>query len=193
LKILTLFDLADADGAAEVCGLYEEGVGEGFFDEAGGLFGVGAPLAAEDCDVRGLREAGGEEHALHGILVHAGGGAEDAGADIGDVGELEETLDGAVFAEGAVEDGEDDIYAGSRAGFCGGCGDGEGFFAGVCRGGGFAEEGLGVAACEPAALLGDAELDDVVLLAVDCFKDGAGGTEGDFVLAALAAKQNAYA
>jgi hypothetical protein len=42
-------------------------------------------------------------------LVHAGGGAEHAGADVGDVGEFEEALDGAVFAEGAVEDGEDDV------------------------------------------------------------------------------------
>ena len=49
------------------------------------------------------------EEALHHVLVHAGGGAEDTGADVGDVGELEEALDGAVFAEGAVEDGEDDV------------------------------------------------------------------------------------
>ena len=60
-------------------------------------------------DVRGLREAGGGEEMLHGVFVHAGGGAEDAGADVGDVGEFEEALDGAVFAEGAVEDGEDDV------------------------------------------------------------------------------------
>ena len=55
----------------------------------------------------GLREAGGGEELLHGGLVHAGGGAENAGAYVGDVGEFEEALDGAVFAEGAVEDGED--------------------------------------------------------------------------------------
>ena len=75
------------------------------------LAGVGAPLGAEEGDVRGEGKAGGEEHALHGVFVHAGGGAEDAGADVGDVGELEEALDGAVFAEGAVEDGEDYVDA----------------------------------------------------------------------------------
>ncbi len=57
--------------------------------------------------MRGLGEAGGGEELLHGGLVHAGGGAEDAGADVGYVGEFEEALDGAVFAEGAVEDGKD--------------------------------------------------------------------------------------
>ena len=59
--------------------------------------------------MRGLGQAGGGEELLHDVLVHAGGGAEDAGADVGDVGKLEEALDGAVFAEGAVEDGEDDV------------------------------------------------------------------------------------
>ena len=63
-----------------------------------------------------LRQAGGGEELLHDGLVHAGGGAEDAGADVGDVGEFEEALDGAVLAEGAVEDGEDDVEGlGERA------------------------------------------------------------------------------
>ena len=81
-------------------------------------FGIGAPLGAEQGDVRGLGQAGGGEEPLHGVLVHGGGGAEDAGADVGDVGEFEEALDGAVFAEGAVEDGEDDVEARVRGLFC---------------------------------------------------------------------------
>ena len=101
--------LADADGAAEVSGLDEDGIGEGLFDEADGAFGVGAPLAAQQRDVRRLWQAGGGEETLHGVLIHGGGGAEDAGADVGDVRELEESLDGAIFAEGAVQDGKDDI------------------------------------------------------------------------------------
>ena len=40
-------DFADADGGAEIRGFYEERVGEGFFDELGAAFGVGAPFAAE--------------------------------------------------------------------------------------------------------------------------------------------------
>ena len=103
-------------------GLTKSGIGEGFFDELDAAFGVGAPLGAEEGDVGGLRQAGGGEEALHGVLVHAGGGAEDAGADVGDVGELEEALDGAVFAEGAVEDGEDDVERGRRGWWIGGRG-----------------------------------------------------------------------
>jgi len=40
--------------------------------------------------VRRQGEASGGEKALHGVLVHARGGAEDSGAYVGDVGELEE-------------------------------------------------------------------------------------------------------
>ena len=57
---------------------------------------------------------GGEE-ALHDVLVHAGGRAEDTGADVGDSGEFEETLDGAVFAEGSVKNREDDVEAERRS------------------------------------------------------------------------------
>ena len=54
-------------------------------------------------------QAGLREEALHRVLVHAGCGAENAGADVGDAGQLEESLDGAVFAESAVQDGKDDV------------------------------------------------------------------------------------
>src|SRR5665213_1362109 len=103
------FYLADADRGAEVRGLYEDGVGEGLFEKADALFGVGAPLGAQQGDVRRKGEAGGEEEALHGVFVHAGGRAENSGTDVSNVGKLEQALDGAVFAESAVEDGEDDV------------------------------------------------------------------------------------
>ena len=43
------------------------------------------------------------------------------------------------------------------------------------------------------ALLGDADGDDVVLLAVDGVEDGVGGEERDFVLAGAAAEEDADA
>ena len=52
---------------------------------------------------------------------------------------------------------------------------------------------MGGVGLEPAALLGDADFDHVVLLAVDGFEDGVGGAERDFVLAALAAEEDADA
>ena len=64
--------------------------------------------------MRGLGQAGGGEETLHGVLVHGGGGAENARADVGDVGQLEEALDGSVLAEGAVQHGEDDVERGGE-------------------------------------------------------------------------------
>ena len=54
-------------------------------------------------------KAGGAEQSLHDVFVHAGGGAQHSGADVGNVGEFEQALDGAVFAKCAVQDGKDDV------------------------------------------------------------------------------------
>jgi len=149
-----------------------------------------------------LRQASGGEELLHGGLVHAGGGAEDAGADIGNVGEFEEALDGAVFAEGAVQDGEDDVKGlGESAAlldeFSAGVelnGFAAGLFAQGWRGFCFTgEQVLGIAGCDPSSLLGDADGDDLVLRLVDGLEDGGGGEEGDLVLAGAAAEENADA
>ena len=54
-------------------------------------------------------QARGKEEALHRFFVHAGGRAENSGADVGESGQLEEALDGAIFAERTVQHGEDNI------------------------------------------------------------------------------------
>ena len=113
-QLAAIVDLADADRGAEVGGLDEERIAQRLFDEPGDAFWVGTPLAAQQGDVRCLGQAGGGEETLHGVLVHGGGGAENTGADVGDVGQLEETLDGSVLAEGAVQDGEDDVERGGE-------------------------------------------------------------------------------
>ena len=46
---------------------------------------------------------------LHDRLVHADRRGEHAGADVGQVGQLEQPLDGAVLAVRAVQDREDDV------------------------------------------------------------------------------------
>ena len=46
---------------------------------------------------------------LHHLLVHGDGGRHDARADVGQVGQFEQSLHGAVLAEGAVQDGEDHV------------------------------------------------------------------------------------
>src|SRR5436190_687607 len=49
------------------------------------------------------------QHGLAEILVHAERGGGDACADVGNSRELEQPLDGAVLAEGPVEDREHDV------------------------------------------------------------------------------------
>ena len=61
------------------------------------------------------------------------------------------------------------------------------------RNGSAGEESLRGVGLEPAALLGDADLYDVVLAAVDSIEYGVGGAERDFVFAALAAEEDADA
>ena len=101
--------LADADRGAEIRRLHEDGILERGFDLRDGLARRFLPVGAQQGDVLHDGQAGLGEEALHHVLVHAGGGAEHAGADVGDAGQFEQTLDGAVFAKGAVQDGKNDV------------------------------------------------------------------------------------
>src|SRR5262249_15906217 len=58
-------------------------------------------------------QAGSTEKRFHDVFIHTGGRAQHPGADIGNVGKLQQTLNGAIFAEGAVEHGEDDVHVDS--------------------------------------------------------------------------------
>ena len=49
---------------------------------------------------------------------------------------------------------------------------------------------LGMKIGEPAALLGDADGNDIVLFGVDCFEDGCRRQQRDFMLAAAPAEEN---
>jgi hypothetical protein len=49
------------------------------------------------------------EDDLHVVLVHAGGGGEDARADVAHVGEVEEALERPVLTERTVQQREDDV------------------------------------------------------------------------------------
>src|SRR5581483_7790736 len=60
-------------------------------------------------DVLDDGQSGGTKQRFHDVLVHARGGAEHARADVGYVGELEQSLDGAVLAEGAMQHGKNHV------------------------------------------------------------------------------------
>jgi hypothetical protein len=57
-------------------------------------------------------QALGDQELLGELLVHPGRTREHPGPDVGDAGHLQETLDGAVLAEGAVQHREDDVDGG---------------------------------------------------------------------------------
>ena len=211
-ELRAVVNLGDADRGAEIRRLDEERIAEAGFDLRDGFARRLVPRTAEQRDVLDDGKSGGSEEALHYILVHACCGAEDAGADVGFAGELEESLDGAVLAKGAVQNGKEDIDAEGlslflrgrcghvqqacgmrgwhqRAGMCG-----AGFGNGGSGDGGAAGEHMLRVVCEqPVAGFGDADGDDVVFLSVDSGKYGGGGAQRDFVLARAAAKDDSDA
>src|SRR6185437_331070 len=108
-KFVDVVGFGDADGGAQIRGLHEhrerEFFGDGFHGPGGW---VSAAIAIEN-DPIDDGQAFFAADALHHVLVHRNGGREHVAADVGKVGELEETLDRAVFTERAMEDGEYDI------------------------------------------------------------------------------------
>ena len=66
-------------------------------------------LERDDDPVLGDRDAGGCGDALRLLLVHGERRGEHAGMRVGDVEDLQQALDRAVLAEGAVQGVEDDV------------------------------------------------------------------------------------
>ena len=103
-------DPADADARAEARGLDPE-------RQAHRLAAL-APARLAGGDELDLRQARLGEESLQRQLVHADRRGEDVGADVGEVEPLEQALDAAVLAEGAVQGGEGGVgaeQAGRRA------------------------------------------------------------------------------
>ena len=101
--------LRDADARSEVGRLHEHREAEARDDrlQHGAL--VALPVALEHDLVVADRQALGGEHQLHRRLVHADRRREHAGADVGHVGELEQSLHRAVLAVRAVQHRKDDV------------------------------------------------------------------------------------
>ena len=98
-----VLDAGDADAGAQPRGLHPERQPE--------LLAAPPPVVALDRGELDLGDAAGGEEPLQGQLVHADRRGEDVGADVGDVEPLEQALDAAVLAEGAVQGREDDVGA----------------------------------------------------------------------------------
>ena len=133
-------------------------------------------MAVEHRDAVRDRHALVPHDGLEEVLVHAERRGGHAGADVGDVRELEEALHGAVLAEGPVQDGEDDVDAFER------------------RGRGVGRDGQVLAALAdlclfgrgfelPAPVLADLDGAHVVAVGVEGIDDRARGRDRDVVLA----------
>src|ERR1019366_5217449 len=105
---------------------------------------------------------------FHHLLVHGDGGCHDAGADVRQAGQFQQSLHGAVLAEGAVQHRKNHVDAGVGAGL------------GQNR------------ARAPLALFVYEVLDLLVLSRVQPGQDGLGRTDRDFVLAVAAAVNYGY-
>ena len=100
----SLAHLRDPDRRAEAGRLHEHRVAERVLER----------VARPERDVPGHRDPAVAEHRLEEVLVHAERRRSHAGADVGNAGELEQALHGAVLAERAVEDGQHDVDRAER-------------------------------------------------------------------------------
>ena len=161
------------------------------------MFSVAFPFVAADGDPGHDGNFGGLKEFFGDVFVHGDGGAEDACADEGQSGEVQQALDRAVFAKGAVHDGEDDVdaLAGAAAveadeGGVGRIGGHRDALAGAKN---FRKHFLRAGADEPVAFFGDADGHGLVFVGVEAANHGGGRGEGNFVFAGAAAEENADA
>ena len=72
----------------------------------------GSDVPARDHQMLHHRNPALPAQPLHDVLVHRNRGRQHARADVGQAGQFQQTLHGAVFAEGSVQRGKDHVDAG---------------------------------------------------------------------------------
>ena len=179
-ELLLVVHLRDADRGAEPRGLDEHGVAERVLDR----------VAEPDRVVRRDRDAAVAHDLLEQVLVHRERGRCDAGADVGDVGELEQPLHRAVLAERAVQDagGRRPRRPASRASR-----SRPGRAASPQDRASSSGTRTWPALQSPASVAADRDLGDLVPLRVESRGDRARRRQGDLVLARAAAREDGHA
>jgi hypothetical protein len=203
-QLTGVVDLGDADRRTAPRGLDEHGEAE-LAHPVGDAVGVAVPLPRRDRQRRHQWQASGAEHDLHVGLVHAHRTGEHARADIADPRHLEHPLDGAVLTPRSVQEGEHDVDLTERPRWLRRLVDDQVGGSGVARQcdrgprtvdlrqlvGSRDLQQVRVPRLEhPAAVGGDADRHDVVLVAVDGLQHAAGRHARDGVLAGPAAEDN---
>ena len=180
---------------------------------------IGAPFGRAEDAVLGDRQTARGERQLHERLVHAHRRCQDTGADIRDVGELEQPLNRAVLAERAMQHGKDDVeakagHSGAVVAFIGSSVDRDQRFIGrvgdemrLAPGAdrvrrrqpslldhvGCGEHRGRPVGQRPAPVLFDADGDRIVAGAIEVFEDRGGRRDRYFVLAGPAAEDDTNA
>src|SRR4029077_9652787 len=191
-QFLTRVRFSHAHGRAEGGGFYENWVTEFQLDRALNFLRVAFPIVALNGDPRHDGDFRGLEQALGDVFVHGDGRAQYSGADKGQAGEIEEALNRAVFAKGAVHYGEDDIEALAASAAVqfhergvGGVGGHHDALAALQN---FRQHLLRASANEPVAFLGDADGHGFVLVGIEAANDGRRRSERDLVFAGAPAE-----
>ena len=99
----------DADRRAQRRRLHKQREAEAAANGGENFLPLRFPRVPTHAEVGHYRQLGLQEKPLLDFLVHTHGRAQDVGADVRDTGEFQQPLHGAVLAEGAVQDREDDV------------------------------------------------------------------------------------
>ena len=200
LELIPVVGLGDAHAGTGVGRLDEDGpaqLGNGTVTHA---VQVALDLPAAGTQPLGVGNTGGIEQGVGHGLVHADSACQHAAAHIGDAGQLQQALHGAVLAPQAMERGDDHIHVqlfhltgrGEQdhavVGAVGA--DHAGHVAGQLFPAAVGHLGAGGLGAQPAALPGDAHGQHLVAGAVQVVHKGTGGHAADLVLAGHAAKQH---
>ena len=194
VQVFARAGLGGADAGAAVGGLNEGRVGDGGLNLAGDGGRIVAPAGGEDDDVLWHREAVLAEDHLLKRLVHSQGAGGHARAHIRHPRQLQEPLQGAVLAVGAVDEGEDRVQAAQGAQGLGAVQDAlsqrllKGCELLQAYGG---EGALAIGRGEPCPLSGDADGHGLETVRVQGGHHRLGGDHGDLVLGGAAAEQDA--
>ena len=181
-ELVLAVHLRDADRGAEPRGLHEHRVAERVLDR----------VAEPDRVVRGDRDAAVAHDLLEQVLVHRERRGRDAGADVGNVRELEQALHRAVLAERAVQERQNDVHGAERLERPGLGRNGQclrrtrlgAWHQDVSR--------IDAPAESPAPVAADRDLGDLVPLRIEGRGDRARRRQGDLVLARAAAGEDGH-
>ena len=203
LEFSTVAGFGNPHGGTEVRRFDKDGIAEFLFHGEQGLARSRLPFGAADRQIGNDGQAALAEEALHDLLVHAHGGAEHARSHVRDASEFEQSLDGSVLAERAMQDRKDHVERPELAGRMKAPNRNQ--RTGRRRGRrqddflGFPQSSLGAArstgefrpdARPPPAFLGDLDGNDLVLFRVSGGDDVPSRLERHLVLRRTAAKEN---